>query len=449
MGILCHYEANMKLYHKKILYIAFPSILSNITVPLLGLIDLTIAGHLGSASYIGAVSIGGTIFNMIYWIFAFLRMGTSGMTSQAYGAGQMTEVRMLLQRSLASSLAIALLILILQDLLLYFALSAMSPPESIAAQVTVYFKICVWGAPAVLGLYSLTGWFIGLQNARYPLYVAIVQNLINIAASLFLVFILQMDIAGIALGTLIAQYGGFILSLGFCTYMHRKLDLSFSFSWSKICRKNDIRRFFFVNRDIFLRTLCLVGVTLYFTSAGSRQGEKILAANALLMQYFTLYSYFMDGFAFAGEALAGNCAGADDRNGLKNVIRSLFIWGYGVAILFTSIYIIGGKTFLGWLTDESSVVETAISYLPWAVLIPFAGLSAFIWDGVFIGLTATRYMLLSMACAAIIFFMMFFIFQSVWHNHALWMSFLLYLWMRGVVQRWFYKNKILSLPQTK
>ena len=308
-----------KSYHKEILYIALPSILSNITVPLLGLIDLTIAGHLGAASYIGAIAIGSTIFNMIYWIFAFLRMGTSGMTSQAYGADNKQEIQLLLYRSLATSTGIAILILLLQGPLLHLALSVMSPTKAVADFASIYFRICVWGAPAVLGLYSLTGWFIGLQNAKYPLYVAIVQNLVNIAASLFFVFVWHMDVAGVALGTVIAQYCGLTLSLYYCHRMHRRLGLPYTFVPSSVFRKNAIRRFFSVNRDIFLRTLCLVCVTLYFTSAGSRQGEYILAANALLMQYFTLYSYFMDGFAFAGEALSGKCAGAGDYQALKKV----------------------------------------------------------------------------------------------------------------------------------
>ncbi|WP_418816522.1 MATE family efflux transporter [Paraprevotella clara] len=437
-----------KSYHKEILHIALPSILSNITVPLLGLIDLTIAGHLGAASYIGAIAIGGTIFNMIYWIFAFLRMGTSGMTSQAYGADNKQEIQLLLYRSLATSTGIAILILLLQGPLLHLALSVMSPTEAVADFASVYFRICVWGAPAVLGLYSLTGWFIGLQNAKYPLYVAIVQNLVNIAASLSFVFVWHMDVAGVALGTVIAQYCGLTLSLYYCHRMHRRLGLPYTFVPSSVFQKNAIRRFFSVNRDIFLRTLCLVCVTLYFTSAGSRQGEYILAANALLMQYFTLYSYFMDGFAFAGEALSGKCAGAGDYQALKKVIRNLFLWGSGVALTFTLFYMAGGKALMNLLTNEASVVATTSDYLPWAVLIPFAGLSAFIWDGVFIGLTATRYMLLSMLGATLTFFSVYLSLFPIWQNHALWLAFLLYLFVRGLMQHLLYRNKILTLHPT-
>ncbi len=431
-----------RTYHKEILQIAFPSILSNITVPLLGLADMTIAGHLGTASYIGAIAIGSTIFNMIYWIFAFLRMGTSGMTSQAFGANNRQEILHLLQRSLTTSGLLSATIILLQSPILHAALLIMAPDENVTTLSSEYFRICVWGAPAVLGLYSLTGWFIGMQNAKYPLYVAIVQNITNIAVSLFLVFGLHLNVSGIAWGTLIAQYTGFILSILCCRRLCERIGVKGKFIVHEVLRKNDIKRFFSVNRDIFLRTLCLVGVTLYFTSAGSRQGEYILATNALLMQYFTLYSYFMDGFAFAGEALAGKCIGAKNHNGLQYVIKALFLWGMGVALCFTALYGMFGEYLMTLLTDEPEVIHTAMNYLPWVILIPFAGLCAFIWDGVFIGLTATRYMLVSMFCAMVVFFTANHFMFPVWNNHALWLAFLLYLFTRGLVQQWLYKKKM-------
>lgn len=435
----------MKSYHKEILRIALPSILSNITVPLLGLADMTIVGHLGSAAYIGAIAIGGTVFNMIYWIFAFLRMGTSGMTSQAYGARRNREMQNLLYRSLTASAGVALALMLLQIPVLNVALLIMQPTPAVASLASAYFGICIWGAPAVLGLYSLTGWFLGLQNARNPLYVAVFQNIVNICASLFFVFVLHAGVEGVAAGTLIAQYCGLLLSLFYCRRMHRRLGLGFTFSIREVMDRAALRRFFTVNRDIFLRTLCLVSVTLYFTSAGSRQGETILAVNALLMQYFTLYSYFMDGFAFAGEALAGKCFGAGDREGLRNIIRNLFLWGGGVALCFTLLYAVGGSAFMRLLTNEGEVIAAASAYLPWVAAIPFTGLSAFTWDGIFIGLTATRYMLISMFCATATFFLTYFCLEPVWLNHALWLAFLLYLFMRGCVQHLLYKKKILSL----
>lgn len=435
----------MNAFHREISRIALPSILSNVTVPLLSLADLAIVGHLGAPAYIGGIAVGGTIFNMIYWIFAFLRMGTSGMTSQAYGAGNKAELHYLLGRSLAASAGVAMAILLLQSLILHVALLIMSPTGAVARLASVYFRICVWGAPAVLGLYSLTGWFLGVQNARYPLYVAIFQNLVNIAASLFFVFGLHAGVAGVAAGTLIAQYCGLLLALYYCRKLRTRLGLTVSINCKELFRRDALRRFFTVNRDIFLRTLCLVSVTLYFTSAGSRRGEIILAVNTLLMQYFTLYSYFMDGVAFAGEALAGKCAGAHDSRGLQSLTRALFAWGIGFAVLFTLLYIGGGQPFMHLLTNETEVIAAASAYLPWAALIPACGLSAFIWDGIFIGLTATRRMLLSMCCATFVFFVTYITLSPLWQNHALWLAFLLYLSTRGAMQWGLYKGIIRNI----
>lgn len=439
-------KENMKQshHHKQILQIALPSIISNITVPLLGLVDLAIVGHLGSPSYIGAIAIGGTIFNMIYWIFAFLRMGTSGMTSQAYGAQNNEEVNNLLYRSLSSSFIIAFFVILFKNPILTLSIYVLSPPPSVLKLATDYYDVCIWGAPAVFGLYSLTGWFIGLQKAKFPLYVAIVQNIINIGASVFLVFIMNTSIKGVATGTVIAQYCGFALSVYFAHRLYKTFKPANGVIFKQVFNPQAIRVFFGINRDIFLRTLCLVCVTLYFTSAGAKQGEVILAVNTLLMQYFTFYSFFMDGLAFAGEALAGQCAGAKDDKKLKTVVRDLFIWCSAVALVFTSFYGIAGYNLLSLLTDEIQVRLQANNYLPWAVGIPFAGLAAFTWDGIFIGLTATRYMLLSMFAATLLFFMVFYYTSPYMGNHALWLAFLLYLITRGTVQHILYYNRIIN-----
>lgn len=434
-------------YHHEILKIALPSIISNVTVPLLGLVDMTIVGHLGSASYIGAIAISSTIFNMIYWIFAFLRMGTSGITSQSYGANNIKEAGLVLIRSLLTSLSIALLILLCKSPLFEFAMFIMSPEETVRTSATIYFNICIWGAPAILALFSITGWFIGMQNAKYPLYIAVSQNVINIIASLYFVLILKMDVAGVALGTVIAQYFGLILSIILCIRMYIDMKLRIRLNHLDILRYKSLKRFFTVNRDIFFRTLCIVCVTLYFTSAGSKQSNYILAANALLMQYFTLYSYFMDGFAFAGEALSGKYIGAKDIFSLNKVIKSLFLWGGGVAIIFTLIYLVGGNFIMSVLTDEPTVRSVAQKYTYWTVCIPFAGLSAFVWDGIFIGLTATRQMLISMLYAMATFFITYLILEDFMGNHALWLSFILYLFVRGAIQHLLFKNKILPLQK--
>lgn len=426
---------------RKILRIAIPSIISNITVPLLGLIDVAIVGHLGSPAYIGAIAIGGMLFNIIYWVFGFLRMGTSGMTSQAYGRHDLNEITRLLLRSLGVAVVIGLFLLTMQYPIRVIALKLIHTSPEVERMAALYFHICIWGAPAMLGLYAFSGWFIGMQNSRFPMYIAIAQNIINIFASLSFVYIFNLKVAGVALGTLIAQYAGLLMALvlWFRYYGNLKQYLSFH----RLFRKREMSRFFKVNRDIFLRTLCLVMVTMYFTSAGASQGEIVLAVNTLLMQLFTLFSYIMDGFAYAGEALSGKYYGARNHTSLTHTIRRLFIWGTALAIVFTLLYLLGGNGLLHLLTSEKTVIHEANTYFYWVLAIPFAGFSAFLWDGIFIGVTATRQMLYSMLAASVSFFVIYFIFHNAIGNHALWLAFIIYLSLRGITQS-FLSRKILQ-----
>lgn len=426
---------------RQILRIALPSIVSNITVPLLGLIDVAIVGHLGAPAYIGAIAVGGMLFNIIYWIFGFLRMGTSGMTSQAYGKRDLPEVVRLLLRSVGIGMAVACCLILLQVPIRQAAFWVIHPTEDVRQLATLYFHICIWGAPAMLGLYGLSGWYIGMQNSRIPMYIAITQNVVNIIASLCLVYLCGMKVEGVALGTLIAQYAGFLMGVLLWLRHYGRLKKYIGIKNEKlrmkeggIWQKEAMLRFFRVNRDIFLRTLCLVAVTLFFTSAGASQGVIILAVNTLLMQLFTLFSYVMDGFAYAGEALSGRFVGARNREAFMDTTRRLFAWGGVMAALFTLIYAIGGNAFLGLLTDDHEVIAAADTYFYWALAIPAAGIAAFIWDGIFIGATATRQMLQSMAVAAAGFFALYYGLRPLLGNHALWLAFLTYLFLRGVVQ---------------
>lgn len=439
----------MKAIDKSILQIALPAIVTNITVPLLGLVDTAIVGHMGSAAYIGAVAVGSMIFNLIYWLFAFLRMGTSGMTAQARGRRDFPEVFRLLTGSLAVSLSIALLAILLQVPVLKTMLWLISPTADVRQLASTYFYIVVWGAPAVLGLHSLSGWFVGMQNTRLPMFISIMQNVVNIVASLTFVYALGMKVEGVALGTVIAQYAGLLVAVALLFRYYRRLYRAApslavarkSSQPSAVRTTETAVRFFRVNRDIFLRTLCLVAVNLYFTSAGARQGATILAVNTLLMQLYLLFSYIMDGFAFAGEALGGRHWGAQNWPAYHAVVKRLFIWGAMMTLLFTATYVIGGMPFLRLLTDEPQVVEASRGYVWWAYLIPVAGVGAFIWDGIFIGTTQTRGMLLSSFAAAVVFFAGVFLLLTPWGNHGLWLSMLLYLAVRGVVQTFiFYKT---------
>ena len=418
--------------NKRILGLAVPSIISNITVPLLGLVDVSIVGHLGSATYIGAIAVGGMLFSMIYWIFGFLRMGTSGLTAQAYGRRDLAEVILLFVRSLGIAFGLALLLIMLQYPILKVAFTLIDATPAIKELASLYFRICIWGAPAVLGLYSFAGWFVGMQNSRFPMYIAITQNVVNIAASLFFVFIWNRGVAGVAMGTLVAQYAGLLMAsllwYGYYRRLWQKLN------WKMLTDYEAMRSFFILNRDIFFRTLCLVAVTTYFTSRGAEQGDIILAVNTLMMQLFTLYSYIMDGFAYAGEALTGRYVGAHNQADLRRMIRTLFAWGVGLALAFTLLYGIGGSSFLSLLTNEQEVLNASSDYFYWVLAIPLAGMAAFLWDGIYIGATASRQMLYSMLVASVSFFILQRIFQQQMGNHALWMAFIAYLFLRGLVQ---------------
>ena len=418
--------------NKEILDIALPSIISNITVPLLGLIDVAIVGHLGSASYIGAIAIGSMIFNIIYWLFGFLRMGTSGMTSQAFGANDSQETARLLVRSCGVGLIAATILILMQYPIKELSFALIQTTSEIYELTSRYFNICIWGAPAVLGLYSISGWFIGMQNSRYPMYVAITQNIVNILASLLFVYGFGMKIEGVAFGTLIAQYAGFIMA---CLLWKRQYGTLLSYLHLKaLTNRQAMSQFFQINRDIFFRTLCLIAVTTYFTSTGAKQGDIILAVNTLLMQLFTIFSYFMDGFAYAGEALTGKHIGAEQLVELRKMIKRLFQWGFGIALAFTLIYALSGEGFLQLLTNDQSVIVASKEYFFWAILIPIAGYSAFLMDGIFIGATRTRYMLWGMLSASFTFFIIYLGLKGM-GNHALWAAFIIYLSIRGIVQR--------------
>lgn len=400
-------------------------------MPLLGLVDTAIVGHMGVARYIGAIAVGSMLFNVTYWLFTFLRMGTGGLTAQAFGRGDITEAAITGIRALIISTLIGAGIILLQVPLFTFALWIISPDESIIDLVWTYCRICVWGAPASLALFAMNGWFIGMQNTRIPMFISIIQNLVNILASLIFVYALQMKIEGVAMGTLIAQWtgaaGGLIM---FCRLCPSLPDIS-EFSQRL---KDGLGKFFTVNRDIFLRTLFLVAVNLYFVAAGAKGGVITLAVNTLLMQLFTLYSYIMDGFAYAAEALCGRYYGARDGASLHKAISGVFGWSIALTSLFSVVYITLGSNILSILTNQPEVLNASAEYLPWAWLIPFSGLLAFVWDGVFIGMTMTRGMLLGTSVAAIVFFTTIFSLYPTLANHALWLAFILYLLTRGIVQ---------------
>ena len=426
--------------NRRILQLAVPSIISNITVPLLGLVDVAIVGHIGDAAYIGAIAVGSMLFNVIYWLFGFLRMGTSGMTSQALGRRDLAEVLRLLVRSLSIGVGIGVLFFVLQKWLIGCGLWAMSPEADVVELARRYCYVCIWGAPAVLGLYGFTGWFIGMQNTRIPMMVSLTQNVVNILASLLLVFVCGMTVEGVALGTVIAQWWGFLMACLFYRICYRRLS---KYDYRRhLFAAEPLKQFFSLNKDIFLRTLCLVAVNLFFTAAGSRESTIVLAVNTLLMTLFTIFSYFMDGFAYAAEALSGKYYGARNMGAFREVVRKTMGFGAVVAVGFTLLYIVGGENFLSLLTNDKQVIAASGEYFWWAVLIPLSGMSAFVFDGIFVGITQSKSMLCSTGVASASFFGLFFGLHPFWGNHALWLAFILYLLLRGIVLFVIYRKKL-------
>lgn len=433
--------------------LALPSIVSNITVPLLGLVDLAVTGHIGSEAYISAIATGAMVFNTLYWLCGFLRMGTSGMTAQSFGRHSVRDAERALRTSAASAFAIGILMILLQKPLLALMTTLLGTPQDALPFATEYFRIVVYGAPAVLMLYAMNGWSIGMQDTRLPMGVAILQNVVNIAVSLVLVFGAGWRIEGIATGTLVAQWTGAAVSaVGIAALRRRtfrewnpgevgegypRLNSSptgeVGRGYSPVSNGAYLRRFASVNRDIFLRTLCLVAVNLAFTAYGSRQGSMTLAVNSLLLTLYTIFSYFMDGFAYAGEAIGGRCQGAGDNLGLRRLATLLRRVGGAMALVFTALYLTLGTPLLHVLTSSPTVVDAARGYLPVAAMIPVFGFLAFVYDGLAVGITATRQMLLSTATAAAMFFGAYYALSPRFGNYALWTAFLLFLGARGVV----------------
>ena len=433
--------------NKRILGLALPNIVTNITVPLLGMVDMAIVGHL-SGEHIGAIAIGTQIFNLIYWNFGFLRMGTSGFTAQAFGAERWDEAVKILIRACSIALGIALALIMLQWPISLAVPLIFESSDHVLKLALTYFFVRIWAAPATLGMYAIKGWFIGMQDSKTPMWIAIFLNCVNIAASLLFVMVLHWDIAGVALGTVIANYSGLALGIFFLrrrlhrdnnisTYRHINVStLKEALNWK------DMRRFFKVNGDIFLRTLCLSGVFTFITAASSHISDQILAVDALLLQFFTLFSYIMDGFAYAGESLVGRHIGAKQKRHLKLAVRLLILWGMALTVVFTGLYAAFGNQFLHIFTDKQDVIAAAGEYMTWVLVIPVCGFAAFLFDGIFIGATATRTMRNAMFVATAAFFAVYYGLKAytnassdehIWNN-VLWIAFMVYLLLRGLLQ---------------
>lgn len=423
---------DLRSMNREILRLAIPNILSNLSVPLLGLVDTALMGHLPEAGlYLGAVGIATAIFNVLYWSFAFLRMGTTGLTAQSFGADNKGEALLVLGRGLSVAMVGGILLIALQ---IPIELGGMYIMEGSAAAKDIardYFYIRIFAAPATLGMYVWMGWFLGMQNAVVPLVLSIAINVVNIVANFFFVYQLEMEAEGIAWGTVLAQYSGFLL--GGLFFLLRYRDILPLFQRRKLLAAQELKRFLLVNRDIFIRTACLVFVFTFFTSRSGSFGDEVLAANMLLIQLLHLMSYITDGFALAAESLVGKYLGENTAGKMAGLVRRILAWGLGFGAVFSLVYWIFGPGILGLLSDDQEIVDLAMEYLPWMILMPIWGTFAFMWDGIFIGATASVAMRNTMILATIACFVpAWLLSQNPLENHGLWLAMTAFMLARGI-----------------
>ena len=406
----------MKTVNRDILRLAVPSILANITIPLVGIVDTAIVGHLSDAAAIGGIAIGTMLFDLLYWNFGFLRVGTSGLTAQAFGRSQHSaishqvsdECRSILARSSAIALMGALLVWAIQWLFVTAVLAVVPCSEEVASVARQYFFVRIWAAPATLLLFAFKGWFIGMQDTRSPMATDILVNVVNMIASYYLAVYTPAGVVGVAWGTVIAQYSGLLLAVLILVFRYI-LDLRLLISdFKTVLRGPDSKRMMALNGNLFVRSLCFMVVYVGFTSLASKYGDVELAVSSILMKLFMFFSYFVDGFAYAGEALVGKAFGQlkDERmkdEGVKGIVHSLFNWAIGVGLVFTALYAFSGEGCIALLTDEADVLLAVRPYMGWLIAMPIVSALAFMWDGVYIGATAGIEIRNAMIWAAVAF----------------------------------------------
>ena len=400
----------MKSLNSQILRLAIPSILANITIPLVGVVDTAIVGHIANATYIGGIAIGTMLFDLLYWNFGFLRVGTSGMTAQAYGRGDRVECARLLGQSVSIALIGAILLWVIQWLFVAAVLAIVPCSAEVASFAREYFFIRIWAAPATLSLMAFKGWFIGMQDTVSPMITDIVVNVVNMLVSYFLAVYTPMGAMGVAYGTVVAQLTGLLLALILCLVKYRTIVQEvwkiLSDKAIRLLGDQEMKRFMSLNGNLFIRSLCFMVVYVGFTSLASKYGDVELAVSTIMMKLFMLFSYFVDGFAYAGEALVGKEFGyrkSDIGNrvsSISRVVRLLFAWSLGVGVLFTVIFAIWSGDFYRAMTSDTTVLSRLADYTGWLIAMPIVSTLAFMWDGVYAGATAGKQIRNAMIYAA-------------------------------------------------
>lgn len=414
-----------KQSHYNVWRIAGPMILTNLTVPLLGIVDTAVVGHLDEPYHMGAVSIGAAIFGVVYWGFGFLRMGTTGLTAQALGQGDNSEIRATLLRSVMIALGIALILLVLQTPVGWLAFQVIEGSVQVEQYGRTYFDIRIWSAPATFMNYVLLGWFLGMQNARSPLYILTFVNLINMLLDLLFVMAWGYGADGVAWASLLAEYLGLVFAL----LLVRKQLFTYPGAVKRelLFNRRRLKDLLSINTDIFIRNLCLMFTLAFFTAQGARFGDLVLAANAILFNMYTFMAYGLDGFAHAAEALVGKAIGSGQRREFLNTVKSAAFWSFLVSIFIAALYYFYGYWVIALMSDIEPVRQTAMVYLPWMVFLPLLSVWAFLLDGIYIGATRAREMRNSMLIST------FAVFIPVWYlllpmaNHGLWLAFSLFI----------------------
>jgi len=429
--------------NRSILKLAIPNIISNITIPLLGLVDMVLMGHLESASYIGAIALGGTIFSVLYSFFSFLRAGTTGFTAQALGSNDKIGTIYSLYRAICIGIPIIILILSLQTPIAKLSNILLDGSEEVKTLAINYFYIRIWAAPPNILLYCLNGWFVGMQNTKIPMFIAILINVMNIIFSIIFVIVLNQNVIGVALGTVLAQYCGLLLAIILLIKNYRsyfvKINKDILFDINKI------KRFFKINRDLMIRSFLLIISIAFFTNQSAKLGDNILAVNMILLQSFYIFSYFTDGFAYAGEALVGKFVGSKDKDNLSKSIRLLLLWGFSISIPFTILYAIFPSTFVKIISNNPNILTEVEPYYIYMILIPIITFAAFIWDGIYIGATASKAIRNTMIIASVFIFLpVWYILTPILGNHGLWISFLCFMVARGASMTLMAKRNIME-----
>ena len=416
--------------YRRVWQFTWPAIISNISVPILGLVDAAVLGHLSAPEYLGGVAVGSTLFTMIFWAFGFLRMGTTGLVSQAYGRGDNRSLRQWLLQSAALAVGLALTLVACHPLVTRFALPLFDASQAVSEQATIYFNTRIFSAPAVLLNYALVGWLIGSHQPRGPLYMLVSASTVNIVLDLWFVLGLGWGTRGAALATVIADYASLLIGL---LVVRRVLaDRLGQFELAMLLDFTALRQLLMLNRHLFVRTLCMLFVQAFFTSQGARLGDDVLAANALLLNILMLISNGLDGFAHAAEALTGEALGRNREDEFRQVVKATGWCSLVCAILFWVVFSSAGSGFILWLTDIPAVAAGARQYLPWLAAMPLFAVWCYWLDGVFIGAVRSDMMQHTLLIATIAVFLPVWYFSRSIGNHGLWLAYTLFIVARGV-----------------